>query len=499
MNKKLSAVPKTKTKDPESGIILEKVTPLSIDVYLGKLKLDLSGSITDRVRRLAGFMNVAMPEKDENAATCSCGGRSDLRFEQCPFCGIRETAPDTGAIEGGGEEAAIKELLERVPQGYGAPQATAQAPRRRRRSEGAEAQPEQVLSVVETPATELASAEPAHAIVEDLPAVKEDPKATVDQLDQSVARIHTFAGLAFEASYDLGVELADNFTRKLWLQRRTPEGKPAYSSWKDFVAQEVPIAEGYTYKLMGVTRRFDRNAFREVGITKLLFMIRVPEDDERLVDIMSAAPSMTLEEVKSQVTAIAGESLFQNSDTEIGKAISGKAWARAHELLKPILAESMGVDDVAKRIGVAKRTVMRWFTQLEEAGYEVNGSKSREKRKESAKEAAKAKPKKAPPPEKKAKKKAPPPEKAKPAKAPPAAPPKRAPGSAPLLMVPTTLGKTRIPLLVRAKKRTDPPKQAKRLADDPWCAEHLENGVLVRYVVHMGAKGLELIIDRTKS
>lgn len=494
MNMKAKAAAKTKTVDPETGVILERIDPKSVDVYLSKLRLDGAGSINDRVKRLAAFFKSKVTVANE--AVCECGGRSDMRLLACPFCGDASVDPALGEIQGGGEDDAIKELVGAPP----AKQELVPVPERRRRRSEAMGKGEGAVKAAPSVGVDAAAdlsriradeLVPASGSEPKVPAIVEGAKATVEMLDQSVRKIHDLVGKTFEANYDLGRALLENFQAQLWLQRKDAKGAPVYDSWKDFVEKEIPVSVRYTYSLMQIAERFVKAAFMELGIAKSLLIIRIPEDDASLPEVISSASKQSVGTLKNRVVEIAGGvPEGARSETEIGKAIGGGLWDRAAMLLGQVIAE-VGRDRlaIASKLGVEKRTVIRWMAQLEENGHaDLAKTPLREAAKESGAKAQHVR-------------KGPPPVEAKASKPPLAPEPKKkAPKSAPLLMVPVTLGRVRIPLFARPALRGAEAKPAKRIADDPWAVEVLENDVKVRYRIEANAKGfLQLIIDRTKA
>jgi hypothetical protein len=499
--------------DPETGIDVAKVKAKIVDEYLAKLGLSAEGSIGDRMKRLA--LHIRENLKAEFDSTCTvCKGRSDERLLCCPFCGDTDVAPD---LKGKGDEAkAIKDLRVMKANGSNGVVQTSSGERRRRRIETATTnetsekgieqmkteQAEAKAMIDETIEASDAELVPAGTPLEGATAIvsEEDTTATVDDLDRSVARIHSLAVSINETAWDLGKELSENYRRKLYLQRRR-EGAPVYSSWSDFVKKEIPVSVQYSYSLMDVASSYPKNEFREYGITKLLSALRL--DPEERPKLLADTKNMSAKEVKAKVTEIVGSDVKRDTGREVvgasmnavGKALSDKRYAEAGDALRAIArtCEGSGFDSalmrapIATRLGVDDRTLRKYIAELEENGETLRVAPPS---KGGAPKKDKASKKTAPKPEKKAAAKAPPPDKSK----------RTAPPANPLVTVPITLGKTKIPLLARPLKRNAPEKPAKRLADDPFAIETLPNGVIVRYAVIAGRNGqLQLVIDRMRA
>lgn len=509
--------------DPETKINLVVVLPEVVDLYLGKLGLSAEGPITERLLRLT---TAVKPRDKSTDATCNvCGGRSDAGLARCPFCGDAEVDA-TIPLEARklSEKDAIAQLRAKLEPA--APTSSGEVgTRKRRRIEAQTTLPDAPAPANVLDADTMSTAEIMKATEEldantlrpdadgkvELPimaspmasetqitiAEVEDKTATVDDLDKAVARVHGLVSTYYETAWDLGGELANIFTRKLWLQRRV-SGAPKYSSWNDFVKAEVPMAVGYTYKLMRVATAFDRKAFVEYGVSKLLELLRLPEEDA--IAMLPAARDLSVKQLREKVieqTGIGAKRETSNpaeTMNEVGKLIEageyGHAAAKLEKIAMPVgtigpcnvdFSNAKGRTPVATRLGVNEKTIKNYVVELEAHGEKVGKARVSQNPPTST---GKALPPLALAPVKKGKAPAP---AAKPAKAPPASP---------IAMVPITIGRVKLPLFVRPKKKGDEDRPAKRLADDPWCVQEFGNGITCRYGFFVTTKGtLQLIVD----
>jgi hypothetical protein len=326
-NEKKKAL-ETKTIDKETNIWIEKVDVHVLDHYLGiVVPGGVHGSVTHRLHRLSKFfaektvvstsakVKEPTPERPCIAVMCdTCGGKSDLRLKKCPYCGDAEIDPKDAP---GDADATEREGI-RILTGHDPQQALVPAkPRQRRRIDG------ETNGQAELPTTNGAAAEPpkdgmAQAIIphDELQAHQaelvtppdiiqnDDPTATLQDLDEAVARMHLHASSASGSFYDLGNEMANTFARKLWT-KRTKAGAPAYTGWTQFCEAELPVSVGRSYQLMDVATKFDRPTFTGFGVAKLLQALRVPEE-HRPAMLEATKQGATLRELKERAVELQG-------------------------------------------------------------------------------------------------------------------------------------------------------------------------------------------------
>lgn len=291
-------------KGNTSGVNLALVDEASVDGYLAKLNLGREGQLVEKVERLLVYLAsklVVDGKPTEFHSGCiegdrACGGVSDVRFDACPFCGDREGAPGEGSSPR--EREALEAL--RVPV---APVVKLERKRRRAQEEPSSPVPAPVDATPAQAEAALAVRAVTDVTDDEIPppglVAVEDEAATVADLDKSVARIRSCVSRTFESMYDLGLELTENFTRKLYL-RREKGGKVVYASWRDFVKAELAgIGLRYSYQLMRATAACTRETFAEVGVAKLNLILQTGEDEHP--ELIKSARGSTLTELRERV------------------------------------------------------------------------------------------------------------------------------------------------------------------------------------------------------
>lgn len=80
-----------------NGVLLADVDEQVLERNLIAHALATDGTVAERVKRMARWFKVNTPA--EEMSTCSCGGESDIRLEQCPFCGDGEVEDEESPEE----------------------------------------------------------------------------------------------------------------------------------------------------------------------------------------------------------------------------------------------------------------------------------------------------------------------------------------------------------------------------------------------------------------
>jgi hypothetical protein len=297
---------------------------------------------------------------------------------------------------------------------------------------------------------------------------------TVTDLDASVARCRDLYQGAVTNLYDLGVELRRLFAGKVWLQRRDTEGAPIYDSWTRFVDVELAgvCTVQYTYTLMAVARQYSREKVLEHGPKKLNLLLRVTDPVLR-AELEEELPGLSTRQLQAKVTAAAGAGAT--------RAVPGAQTTAATLARHAPKAEELPTEELTFRASIDEEDPL-------DKGIDDDGPLAHD-------DDRPAKPKKpdAPPP-------APPPApvqatdpKPEAEKGPPAPPAN--PGVATTFIV----GRTKVPLFARPKKKGAAPKPAKRIGDDPHGELTLPNGVKLTFKVLPKRNGdLEIVLDVEK-
>lgn len=200
-----------------AGVKVSKLEPKTFKAALDQLKLDDSGTLDDKVKRMVEHFRKHTAKG--SLADCSeCGGDSDVNFKLgdrpcCPYCGV-----------GDDEE---------------------------------EEQPKKVAAVV----------------------VQLHPpgKFTETHLNQSVERINRLKLDAAKNIWELGHEVKKNYDSELWKCRKTDKGQIAYRNWKQFCTGELGMSATHAYNLMNIAAAFTREQIASLGATKLGVALQLPE------------------------------------------------------------------------------------------------------------------------------------------------------------------------------------------------------------------------------
>jgi hypothetical protein len=471
------------TVDPETGIRLDKVKPEVLDAYLKKFGLPTDGPIGDRLRRLSTWL-LERVDKKRRAVCGTCDGRSDARLAMCPFCGDQETDQPVD------EKAAIAELKGASPSPAAAPASVAApsvvgpasrapAPPKAAAGKAEPAPPPAPPPAAEPPAppesgpvavgAELVPAGGGELGVLAAAIAATPGTGTVADLDASIARMREHHRSAIGNIYDFGVELFRCFSEKLYLRRAQPgSGEPVYESWTAFVATELEdvCTVQYSYTLMRICRTFPRELVLKPGMIKKLSLLLRVTDAELAKELEGALDAgMTVKQLQARVT----EAVAEGRATAVRPAIEGgRGFAGAPNLDgRPPELPSVDQDEPADRPPQSE------LTEEDLEGIQNDGLDSMpEPRGKKQKEEPAAAPGKG------GKKPEPPP------------PPPPAPK---VCTVTLEYGKKKHAALKRPLRKDDAPKQAKKLADDPWYEEELPNGARLVVKLVSGKKGLEFV------
>ena len=127
----------------------------------------------------------------------------------------------------------------------------------------------------------------------------------LERLDRVVGEVRRLNVAVMQNAFDLGTLLLELHTKELWKVRRNETtGGPKYSTWKDFVADELYLSKSYAYALMKLPKAFTRKEIADprLGSGKLL---RVPDASTRKLMTAEVAEKRTpLREVKARVDAV---------------------------------------------------------------------------------------------------------------------------------------------------------------------------------------------------
>jgi hypothetical protein len=197
-----------------------------------------------------------MAEKDKVKCTNVCGEVATFDTDFCPFCGdegTEESAP--------GAEAAATGVEDPKPAAAAAEPEKAKKP-----AKGA----------APAPSTAIAPTTTAEGLA-----------AATARLDESMKRISHLKGDIAGNSYDLGLELKKIHEEELWKAK-------GYEDFKAFIEKSRAMA----YRLIEVTRQFDRPTFQSVGSTKLALIAGIEDADARAAALDAAKAGANTRDVE---------------------------------------------------------------------------------------------------------------------------------------------------------------------------------------------------------
>lgn len=209
-----------------------------------------------------------MDDDDKVKCSSKCTEVSTDETDHCPFCGDEGMDDDAGAAE-------AAEQGEPEPDPEPKPDAEKPAKGKAKKAE-----------------------KPAAAAI----ASKTDTglAAATAKLDESVNRINQLRTDLALNSYDLGEELRKIHEEELWKAR-------GRESFKDFIENDLDISRSMAYRLIDVTKEFDRETFNRIGSRKLALIAGIADSEARDAALESAKAGATTNEVRRQVDDAKGK------------------------------------------------------------------------------------------------------------------------------------------------------------------------------------------------
>ena len=209
-----------------AGVELDRVDAPTLDAALRRYKQATDGGIPVRVLRLSKWVRYAIPA-ERRAPCASCGGEGDTDAACCPYCG-----------------------------------------------DGFEPEPTALERVLRSPAAVLPAAPGSKAVVVVLSA-----EPTRKELADAVERVRDCMRRCVGGLWDLGCALLAVYEPRLYLAR--------FSTWDEFCFAELGMAAPTALRLMACAKAFDRRTVEELGPSRLVMALRVPE--ERRAELLARA------------------------------------------------------------------------------------------------------------------------------------------------------------------------------------------------------------------
>lgn len=117
---------------------------------------------------------------------------------------------------------------------------------------------------------------------------------TPTQLDNQLRKALLLQKRERTTSHEYACVIAKIYEDALWKARLDAQGKRRYATWKAFCQAELGISHTWAYTLVGIVRHFTRKDVQQIGIAKLLHLVRVPtEERRRLLKLAAAGASFT--------------------------------------------------------------------------------------------------------------------------------------------------------------------------------------------------------------
>ncbi len=296
-----------------------KVKPEIVAKYLVEYGQVAEGSIEDQIKLLVDttkqrFKAGQIPEG--HIAECdTCGGLSDMRLTECPYCGDSDLDVEAAApppktppartrtqakaakaeeaekptekpAKGKGSAAGKKAGKKAAGAGKGAKSKPAEPAAPEAEPEETAAEPEKPEKPEPPPESEAvpekpveSESEPGGVIEAAGEVVADQQQYTESDLDAAVGNIARAAVETASGLYEYGRELQRVHDLGLWKLRLAPDGKgPAHKSFEQFCREEVKLSRQHAYRLMAVTKSYTEAQLQQYGIAKLHLALQVPEE-----------------------------------------------------------------------------------------------------------------------------------------------------------------------------------------------------------------------------
>jgi hypothetical protein len=233
------------------GVDLSRVDAKSLKKIVKAKRLAAGSTPGELVLALSDHLIKLHKASPSELMRCDwCGGSSDATFAKCPYCGLSD------------DESTTRLALEN-------PSATAE--------------------------TELHSG--SQAPVE---RVHQAELVTTKDLDAAVAEIRRLQVDIVDNHWQLGRLLDEGHEKRLYTLRLDAAGKPKYANWAQWVTAELGIGARYALDLAAISKVFTREQIREVGVTKLRVLARIPDEAKRANLVERAKSELTTKEVQRE-------------------------------------------------------------------------------------------------------------------------------------------------------------------------------------------------------
>lgn len=297
------------------GVALEFVNLTVLNTALAEagIKVTSKTKIEERVIALADHDAKEIGGEKEKGGSCDkCGGISLLSRPHCPYCGTGDEQPTADSP------------------------AAKPAPRSRKEAAAKADKNQKAAAKAKKPKPEKPAASPKVKPEKPKPTLAKTGGSSITpgnvrELDQVTRRLRGLIADTMSSHWKLGRELTS--IMKLGLYKyRVKDGVPVHANFGAYCATELGLSSQYARSLMSVAEAFSEQQVRDIGVTKLKFIARVPE--ETRAELLAKAADLPSRELERQVQEVAPgaqrpalEHGGQEGRTEASRANAAKASA----------------------------------------------------------------------------------------------------------------------------------------------------------------------------
>jgi hypothetical protein len=288
--KGLSVIEGGKSEAPvlADGKTAANLTALTRALGVYGVKTKDTDSVSDRLVLVRAHLKPLIADAEKKAkrgeedglVKCeACGEVSTEHTDFCPFCGDEGLPPEE-------ESAAAEEAATAATEPEAAPEEPAKGAKGKKGKKAAEPAPE-------------AAAEPTGDAL---------AKAGAE-LDEKVERVNVLRADIATHSYDIGLEIRDIHERELWKAR-------GHSSFKEFVEKDLEMSRTLAYRMIEVTKQYDRPTFEKVGARKLALVASIQDEEQRDAALEAAKAGATVRDLERTKEKTKGKSAPEKEEKE---------------------------------------------------------------------------------------------------------------------------------------------------------------------------------------
>lgn len=268
-----------------AGVTLAFVSEAFLKTALESVRLESRKPIEALVKDMQGYYR-GNYDKEDLYVCDTCGGFCVDEDPACPFCGDDpEASPRTSA-----EDAEKKNTETTKKENHTMQTETTKTPSPKKPRKNAKATT--ALATTSTTALEGVVVNPEKGM----------SQYTVLDLDAGVESCRAALMTTVSAAYQFGLRCKDLYEKELWKLRTDKEGKPVYTNFKKFCAEELGVSHTWAFSAMDITG-FTPEQVDAIGTSKLALVLRAPEGQrEKLFE--AAEKGATKEELTKKLAKL---------------------------------------------------------------------------------------------------------------------------------------------------------------------------------------------------